>query len=577
MVTYTPILKLAQPVFDQEPWDQEINGDMAIIDSALGSFFAIPGYIGIWQNNHLYAQGQTATDATDSSLWYCNVSHTSPAAPMTFAQDRAARPLNWTNQIPNGSDLADQANAAAIAAANSAAQAANSAAAAAAASANSVLKSGSTMTGPLVLSGDPSDVKGAATKQYVDARVGGTGFLPTTGGIITGNLQVNGVFAAATDRVYLGNNVRAYSPGIPPTFYGFNSTWNAAAGTFVANDGAMYFSTMDGNGNPTFHRMSLNVSGVLSGTTQINTNVLVASNQVQWGGLGSLWVDSTSTNVQFTTDGWKLQFNRTNGALSYLNNAGTNLFYIGGGGYVQAAGSILSLGGRLGVQNASTPVVYAYNTSMSTAVGMWCDSVGQLRLGPTDGAGGPTAYWATLHSQGIGLTNDGSIALYKTGNATNFQFNTNQSLLQYDATTNNFGYFRSDGQCPFQLRATDSALVNYVGPMVANAFVPSSDARLKTNVVDMTHGLDTLMQLRVVEFDWISNNRHDCGFIAQEVQPVYSDAVLATGIPIPDGSDGKMDDPSPSLGIDNSTMVALMAKSIQELTARVIALEAAQR
>src|SRR6185436_17419826 len=102
MVTYTPNLKLAQPAFDQEPWDYDINNDLAIIDSTLGSFFTIPGYIGMWQNDHLYSQGQTATDASDSSLWYCNASHTSPAAPTTFAQDTAGRPLNWTNQIPNG-------------------------------------------------------------------------------------------------------------------------------------------------------------------------------------------------------------------------------------------------------------------------------------------------------------------------------------------------------------------------------------------------------------------------------------------------------------------------------------------
>jgi hypothetical protein len=573
MVTYTPILKLAQPVFDQDPWDADINGDMAIIDSALGSFFAIPGYIGIWQNNHLYAQGQTATDATDSSLWYCNVSHTSPVAPTTFAQDRATRPLNWTNQIPNGSDLADAANAAAIAAANSAAQAAASAAAAAAAAPNAVLKSGSTMTGPLILSGDPSALTGAATKQYVDARVGGVGFLPTTGGTITGSLGVNGDFSVG-GRSLLGSNVRAYSFGVPPTFYGFNSTWNAAAGTFVANDGALYFSTMDGNGNPTFHRMSLNASGVLSGTTQINTNTLVASNQVQWGGLGSLWVDNTSTNVQFTTDGWKLQFNRTNGALSYLNNSSTNLFYIGGGGYVQAAGNILSLGNRLGVQNTSTPVVYAHNPTVSTAVGMWCDSSAQMRLGSTDAAGGPVSYWATLGASGISLNQDGGIAFYKIGNNTNLQFSINNTLLQYSTTTDDFSFYRWNGNCPFQLRASDSAIVNYVGPMVASAFVPISDARFKTNIVDMTHGLDTLMQLRVVEFNWISNNRHDCGFIAQEVQPVYSDAVLVTGVPIPDGADGKIDDPNPSLGIDNSTMMALMVKSIQELTARVEQLEA---
>jgi hypothetical protein len=568
MVTYTPILKLAQPVFDQEPWDADINGDMAIIDSALGSFFTIPGYIGIWQNNHLYAQGQTATDATDSSLWYCNVSHTSTISPYTFAQDRVTNPLNWTNQIPNGSDLADAANAAAIAAANSAAAAAASAAEAAAAAPNAVLKSGSTMTGPLVLSGDPSDVKGAATKQYVDARVGGTGFLPTTGGTITGNLAVTG-------STQLGSNVRAYTAGQIPEFYGFNQAYNAAAGFHVDNSGNCVFGTYDGGGSSVFTRGYVSPGGNFIAAGQMNALHFIASSQVQWGGLGSLWVDGSSNNIQFTTDGWKWQFTRSNGQMTYRNNGGQDLFHITGNGHIQSNGNYLSLANRIGVQNASTPVVYAYNTSLNQSVGMWCDSAGQMRLGFTDPAGSPISYLATLGSNGISLNNDGGISFYKVGNNTNLQFNINTTLMQYDAGTDTFSFYRYNGTCPFQLRSFDSAIVNYVGPVVATSFSPISDARFKTNVIDITKGLDVLMQLRPVEFDWIANNRHDCGFIAQEVDTVYDEAVTITGVPTPDG-DGGLNDPNPSLGLDNSTMVALLVKSVQELTARVQALEAAR-
>lgn len=43
---------------------------------------------------------------------------------------------------------------------------------------------------PLILNADPTAALGAATKQYVDARVGGTGYLPTTGGTLTGGLSI---------------------------------------------------------------------------------------------------------------------------------------------------------------------------------------------------------------------------------------------------------------------------------------------------------------------------------------------------------------------------------------------------
>ena len=55
-----------------------------------------------------------------------------------------------------------------------------------------VNKAGDTMTGPLVLSGDPTQPMEAATKQYVDQHGGGANgdFLPLSGGTLTGNLTI---------------------------------------------------------------------------------------------------------------------------------------------------------------------------------------------------------------------------------------------------------------------------------------------------------------------------------------------------------------------------------------------------
>jgi hypothetical protein len=55
---------------------------------------------------------------------------------------------------------------------------------------NNVLKSGDTMTGQLVLSGDPSVALGAATKQYVDNA--GATKLNLSGGTMTGQLVLSG-------------------------------------------------------------------------------------------------------------------------------------------------------------------------------------------------------------------------------------------------------------------------------------------------------------------------------------------------------------------------------------------------
>jgi hypothetical protein len=52
-----------------------------------------------------------------------------------------------------------------------------------------------------------------------------------------------------------------------------------------------------------------------------------------------------------------------------------------------------------------------------------------------------------------------------------------------------------------------------------------SDKRLKTNIQDINYGLDTIMKLTPKEYDWKKDNRHDIGFIAQEVEEVIPEIV----------------------------------------------------
>jgi len=59
----------------------------------------------------------------------------------------------------------------------------------------------------------------------------------------------------------------------------------------------------------------------------------------------------------------------------------------------------------------------------------------------------------------------------------------------------------------------------------AAAFSSYSDARLKENIVDLPQQLSNIMALRPVEFDYKDGSGHQIGFIAQEMQEVYSDAV----------------------------------------------------
>jgi trimeric autotransporter adhesin len=61
----------------------------------------------------------------------------------------------------------------------------------------------------------------------------------------------------------------------------------------------------------------------------------------------------------------------------------------------------------------------------------------------------------------------------------------------------------------------------------AAAFGSWSDRRLKQNIVDLPDQLENITALRPVEFDYIESEGggHQIGFIAQEIQEVYPDAV----------------------------------------------------
>ena len=93
--------------------------------------------------------------------------------------------------------------------------------------------------------------------------------------------------------------------------------------------------------------------------------------------------------------------------------------------------------------------------------------------------------------------------------------------------------------------------------------VSASDERLKENIRDADYGLKELTKLRPVTFDWIESGNKDCkGFIAQEVQQILPDSVCE----LPNSDDNL-------LGLSTEEFIPLLVKSIQELSAKVTALE----
>ena len=113
---------------------------------------------------------------------------------------------------------------------------------------------------------------------------------------------------------------------------------------------------------------------------------------------------------------------------------------------------------------------------------------------------------------------------------------------------------------------------------------------MKENVVDLTNATERLKQLQPKRFNFISDADTTVdGFIAHEVSSVVPEAIHGThnevevwkeGEELPEGvsvGDNKLDDEGNTIpkyqGIDQSKLVPLLVKTIQELEARVTTLE----
>ena len=96
------------------------------------------------------------------------------------------------------------------------------------------------------------------------------------------------------------------------------------------------------------------------------------------------------------------------------------------------------------------------------------------------------------------------------------------------------------------------------------AYNTSSDERLKENIVDMESQLDKVLAAKPRQFNWKKNGVTSQGFIAQELQEVFPEAVTVGG-----------EDPTESpWSVDYGRVTPFLMKAIQELSEQIKTLEA---
>jgi hypothetical protein len=207
----------------------------------------------------------------------------------------------------------------------------------------------------------------------------------------------------------------------------------------------------------------------------------------------------------------------------------------------------------------------------------------------TSGAGANVMLFNTAGSERARITAGGYSKFSNDGtynNATSSRHEFNQSVDEtglliaptnatYTSAAVFIGASRAANSAYFMLRAQANSVDQFYvlgnGTVYAqNTTIQSlSDGRLKENVRNATEGLDVVNALRPVRYDWkagYGNDRKDqLGFIAQEVEAVFPDAVS-------EWSKAEGDD-EPYKTVGPGALIPVLVKAIQELTARVAALE----
>tara|TARA_B100001057_G_scaffold115661_2_gene114180 strand:+ start:2779 stop:7521 length:4743 start_codon:yes stop_codon:yes gene_type:complete len=190
----------------------------------------------------------------------------------------------------------------------------------------------------------------------------------------------------------------------------------------------------------------------------------------------------------------------------------------------------------------------------------------------TDAAASKTAGAAFVPTERMRLTSAGDLLVGKTSASSGTVGAELRSTGSVLATADGgfaavFNRETSDGEI-IRIKKDDATVGTISVTSSATAYNTSSDYRLKENVVYDWDATTRLKQLKPSRFNFIvdPDNTFD-GFLAHEVSSIVPEAITGTKDEVDDDGNAVMQ------GIDQSKLVPLLVKTIQELEARITALE----
>ncbi len=337
-----------------------------------------------------------------------------------------------------------------------------------------------------------------------------------------------------------------------------------ASGDFYFDTNTLYIDATNnlvgiGNSSPSSYSSSARQLVVGSGSGSNGITIASATN----GSSAIFFADGTSSGQQYDCF---ISANHTDSALLF------------GTGSTGATDMTITSAGRVGIGTSAPSKPLEITDATNDGTGGVKISSYLPTLEMDDISGGGTSFI---------LQQDGTSTLFKHDANERMRIDSNGCLLRNttSSTVNSSGgeiIVLNDGNRAAINVATDSTS-SRTGIVFTNpngtvgsismsgsgiSIVQSSDYRLKENVVAMSGATDRLKQLKPSRFNFIADADTTVdGFLAHEVQDVVPEAITGTKDAV--DADGNPD----YQGIDQSKLVPLLVATIQELEARLTALE----
>lgn len=225
-------------------------------------------------------------------------------------------------------------------------------------------------------------------------------------------------------------------------------------------------------------------------------------------------------------------YNYLHGNQNTLDTASNNNFVFGNTNTFTSASNNVVFGSN----KVLTAVVNQFDISDYTLVGSSANFTSSITANGASftNPGGP--YIATIDNTGGGSGNGG------------LKIRAGEDA--HTANTNLIGFYRPDDTLIGAVEQDSSTSVNYN---------TTSDARLKENIVDTHYNLDTLLNIKIHDYNYIGSDKDMTGVIAQELYKLYPQAVSVGG------DDAKT---NPWM-VDYSKLSPLAIKGVQDLNTKL--------